>query len=104
MRYLILLLFAACMASPNIQPAVEGAAMAREVFLATTAGTEALVRRSNPPQATLDAYLAAAARDRQAYEKAYQLQVAALGSLGVLTPEQINQITNTIIEVIHATK
>lgn len=97
--FLFLALLTSCV-SPNPQPALQAQALQRAVFVRTMDGHEALIRRSNPPQATLDAYLAQAHNDRDAFDRAYQAANAAIGSIGNVDPQQINALIDQIAPLI----
>lgn len=105
MRYSLLpLLFASCVAAPSPEPAIQATALAREVYHATSAGNEALVRRSNPSPDALAAYLEVSRKSREAYDRAADAAVAAIGSMSSMSPQQLDEMTDRILDTIKAIK
>lgn len=90
--------------TPNPAPALQAAELTKQAFEASLASHERLVRRSAPTDAMLENYLLAAGQDRAAFQQAHSLLLQAISSLHTVTPEQIDQATNAVIEVIRATR
>lgn len=88
--------------TPNATPAIEAATLTREVYLHAMDGNEALVRRSNPSEASLNAYLTEAAKNRRAYDEAHTKLIAAIGSISSMDPNAINSTTAAIVDLIRA--
>lgn len=101
------LLFTALLAgcqTPDTRPAIQAAALAQAVFEHHTAGNEAVFRRGNPSAESLAAYMAAVEADRAAYRQVNATLLAAIGSIGTVSPEQIEAITAQVVSVIQAVK
>jgi hypothetical protein len=85
-------------------PALQAAELTKQAFEASLASHERLVRRSAPTDAMLENYLRAANQDRAAFQQAHSLLLQAISSLHSVTPEQVTQATNAVIEVIRAAR
>lgn len=105
MRSLLLpvLLLASCV-TPDARPAITAITQMRVVFDHAMDGNEALVRRSGPSMEALNAYLLASNTDRAAFAQVQALALQAIGSIGAVSPEQIEQTTAAVIALITAVK
>lgn len=101
--FLLTLALAGCQ-TPNPAPALQAAELTKQTFNASLAAHERLVRRSQPSEAVLEAYLRAADKDRAAFQQAHGLLLQAISSMHAVTPEQIEQATAAVIEVIRAAR
>lgn len=88
----------------SVQPALDAATLVQQLYQHDMDGHEALVRRSNPPQATLDAYLQQTALSRAAFAKAHGALMQAIGSMGGMDPAQVEAATAAVVQVIQAAK
>lgn len=77
----LLLFVGACAGSPDqLNLALQNATVLKTVFEHTCTENEQLFARSNPPAATLEAYMATQMQLRSAFEQAYEVHVKHLGS------------------------
>lgn len=90
--------------TPQATPALQAAELCRQTYMHSMDGHEALIRRSNPSQEVLGTYLAEAAKNKNAYDKAYTALLQAIGSMSNVDPNQITSVTNDIVNLIRASK